>query len=804
MRRKLAVVMTLAAFASVAAAQDYPPRAKLYLRAKVGEAGERPAAVGFLGAFGIQRGYVAAVFAVDPADPARGSRVVSYDTGQEKAVVLIEDLNALCGQETRPGVRGQRLRAFLPEGRGMMAGLIGTGAAPGEGAFPGGHVLRDQKDLGAVEAGWSVARFLPDWRGRLWLADEGDNACRLAVASSPDGKRHRLYGVLADRIADLGIESAREDGFFIQRNEVIWPAPEGGWMGKSLVAATPPAALRDAAPVGPPPPPEGVRPAVIASARIGRFGEGAAPLLERLRLAEGYSIFARDGADGAAARLFCRIGQAARLGEAAPADLGPLPDFDGVPLTSVHGVALNGLNELFVLAANDRGVVVDVYDPPMIEALTALRNADFDFAVAQSGLPPLPMRTIESLYRYAAHADRGFNAMHGASDGRIYFGTMPHHPTRGTPIFRYDPDAATLEVLGNFDELAGNAGPGRIPNMMHTEPLEMNGRLYFTGQDPFYGNYSFPGMTPENTTYVGSPVLAYDLKTGAFTNLGVPLPRIPGQRGSVFGIEGDAARNILYLRPGYESGDWYSWPLDAEGQPAGEAKKLDLIGPPVDVHAFDGALYYPAPAQPAVEGVPDPPDAPAPWAVWRYDLATGRNSRIAEVDAVKLHGAAFPLKRDGRIRNEFSWFEGTRHEPAVFGKIGAVGMVIRFDARDGSVRKVGMLAPAATEYPVSTPYGKVHAGRIYFPTGRVRGLLGLTVLDTETGALTEYGPLRDQHGRWVSQITEMGWDKAGRLYGNATVFGAPGDEFFHRRTYGGGPGKVDSVLMAIDRLPPAP
>ena len=73
----------------------------------------------------------------------------------------------------------------------------------------------------------------------------------------------------------------------------------------------------------------------------------------------------------------------------------------------------------------------------------------------------------------------------GTPDGNIYFGSMPHHPTRGTPIFRYAPAADKVEVLGDFDEIAQNKGPGVIPNRrprfatpnvgVHTSRIQLDG-----------------------------------------------------------------------------------------------------------------------------------------------------------------------------------------------------------------------------------------------------------------------------------------------------------------------------------------
>jgi len=39
--------------------------------------------------------------------------------------------------------------------------------------------------------------------------------------------------------------------------------------------------------------------------------------------------------------------------------------------------------------------------------------------------------------------------MHTGSDGNVYFGSMPHHPTQGTDIWRYDTREGKLVDLAS-------------------------------------------------------------------------------------------------------------------------------------------------------------------------------------------------------------------------------------------------------------------------------------------------------------------------------------------------------------------
>ena len=177
---------------------DYAPKMKLLDQALAAKAPDGVKAQGTFFPTHEERGYEGLRFDVEPADAAKGSRWLAYDTGQKKIVALIEDLNAVCGQETKAGVPGQRVACTVGD-------ILGTGPASGEGAYPGGHVIRGGKDIGAVEPTWSVAAFDTSWSGPLWMGDaEKDKSCRVALARSPDGKKFRLYGVLSEKIAYLG------------------------------------------------------------------------------------------------------------------------------------------------------------------------------------------------------------------------------------------------------------------------------------------------------------------------------------------------------------------------------------------------------------------------------------------------------------------------------------------------------------------------------------------------------------------------------------------------------------------------
>jgi hypothetical protein len=133
------------------------------------------------------------------------------------------------------------------------------------------------------------------------------------------------------------------------------------------------------------------------------------------------------------------------------------------------------------------------------------------------------------LSRVRQRAGSGLGSLPGGIGRQHLFRFHAHHPTRSTRIWQYHVAEGKLRDLGAFDELAGMTASNRIPNMMHGFPIEMDGRVYFIGQDPFYGKRSFPALPPD-TAYAGSSIHGF-------------LPAV--------------TKGFLYLKEGYKTKAWY-------------------------------------------------------------------------------------------------------------------------------------------------------------------------------------------------------------------------------------------------------
>jgi len=542
-------------------------------------------------------------------------------------------------------------------------------------------------------------------------------------------------------------------------------------------------------------PPAGIAPAVYDRWMMfdhwrGFFVQsGREDLLKIGSLAGGFACFARNGTSpDAPARVFLD------RSDSEPLELGALAQFESRTLSAVHHLRLLRSGDVIVVASGDAGTVLQHYENPMLPAICAQWNALMDHAHREQ--PVCRARYIGSLYALSEYADRGFDPILIASDGKAYFGTMPHHPSEGGPIFCFDPARNALSLIGDIDRLAGVRAAGAVPSMVHASAGEMNRRVYFVGQDPFYGRWGFPlekGAT--RPVYRGSPIVEYDLAAGRARGLGIP---IAGDN-ALFRIVCDAPRKRLYVRRGYARDYygplmWYALELDAAGNIAGAPRALPLDYHPSDILiAADGTLWCVVPDRQA------------------YEIMQQKRAQRQKTDDIAPRCDVFRIAPDLRAAQKVATVEGEwdiQWAPWQNGLPAAVGagerQIYRLDMNTGALSALCRASPPFRPHaaPMALRDGALVALAWVQPRIRAGRTTGLYTLDLRSGQVRFHGVVVDESGRRVKDLTQLAVLKDGRIFAAGTVYGLATDAHYMPRYRDSEPYRLDSACLLIESIPP--
>lgn len=168
----------------------------------------------------------------------------------------------------------------------------------------------------------------------------------------------------------------------------------------------------------------------------------------------------------------------------------------------------------------------------------------------------LKARTFDSGF---AHAHDSYHAIGKASDGRIYYVLSSDQWQAAGQVFAFDPSNASIQNLGDLNEICGEAGKKAIPQgKSHVGFYEYQGHLYFSTHVGYYqlidGMDRLPQQAPEGyALYPGGHLLSYDLASGSFQDLAI-LPNGEGcvsmsmdtQRGKIIGLTWPSGRCFVF------------------------------------------------------------------------------------------------------------------------------------------------------------------------------------------------------------------------------------------------------------------
>ena len=139
-----------------------------------------------------------------------------------------------------------------------------------------------------------------------------------------------------------------------------------------------------------------------------------------------------------------------------------------------------------------------------------------------------------------------YNGMGCASDGRIYYVLSSEKHDVAGQMFCFDPRRQQIRRVADLTEACGEKGRNVIAQgKSHVNFVESNGKLYFATHIGFYT--SIDGMEKMGVPpagwkdYPGGHLLAYDLKSGQFDDLGIA----PGREG-ILAFNMDTRRGRLF------------------------------------------------------------------------------------------------------------------------------------------------------------------------------------------------------------------------------------------------------------------
>lgn len=150
-------------------------------------------------------------------------------------------------------------------------------------------------------------------------------------------------------------------------------------------------------------------------------------------------------------------------------------------------------------------------------------------AATPAGSQRLTARTYDSHFPLSHDT---YNAMGTGSDGKIYYVLCTESIDVGAQMFRFDPATRAITALGDLTEACGEKGLKAIPQgKSHVNFVEADGKLYFGTHVGVYtiidGMEKMGVPKPGYQPYPGGHLLAYELKSGRFEDLG----RVPEREG---------------------------------------------------------------------------------------------------------------------------------------------------------------------------------------------------------------------------------------------------------------------------------
>jgi hypothetical protein len=188
------------------------------------------------------------------------------------------------------------------------------------------------------------------------------------------------------------------------------------------------------------------------------------------------------------------------------------------------------------------------YFIPVFISLVTVSCSQSPQPVAKTDLVSTPdARIIATVYNSGfEHAHDTYNGISSASDGKIYYVLCSQLMDVAGQMYSFDPKTGTNEHLGDLTEICGEKDMKVVAQgKSHVNFVEYGGKLYFATHLGYYSIIN--GMektglpTGDYKAYRGGHLLAYDMKTKTFEDLGIG----PHNEG-IITMNMDVSRGLIY------------------------------------------------------------------------------------------------------------------------------------------------------------------------------------------------------------------------------------------------------------------
>jgi len=198
------------------------------------------------------------------------------------------------------------------------------------------------------------------------------------------------------------------------------------------------------------------------------------------------------------------------------------------------------------------------------------------------------------------HAHDTYNGLSSASDGKIYYVLCSQLMDVAGQMYSLDPASGKTEHLGDLTEICGEKDMKAVAQgKSHVNFIESNGKLYFATHLGYYS--IIDGMektgvpTAGYNAYKGGHLLAYDMKTKTFEDLGIG-PNKEGiitmnmdtQRGLIYGLSWPTGILFRYDVAKKEMKDL--GPFTGPGED-GKGETFRVVCRSIAINPEDGAVY---------------------------------------------------------------------------------------------------------------------------------------------------------------------------------------------------------------------